>query len=254
MGRREGLDDPVGRRQDARPRTEVRVEGELGRGRPVGPGEVGGELEEVEQAGPTPRVDVLVGIAHRGHGEASAEHGPEQGGLGHVGVLVFVEHHGVEPRAVVLHHLREALHDVEGQRDLVTEVDHSERSLQLLEPPRRAGQLDALGRRLPCPFAPGRPERREPALVEGDHLFGRPAVVRHLVGEGEDLVHHRGLPLHGELFELDRRIVEDPGAHLGPLGPGEDPPAGLDACQQPVPFDDLRREPVIVQDRGLLSF
>ncbi len=237
--------------QDPGPRAEVRVQGELvGRGA-VGLGEPPGELEQVEQARPAPLVDVLVRVTHGGHREAAPEDAGDQVRLGHVRVLVLVQEDRPIPRAVVQADVGEALHDLEGLRDLVAEVDDPQVLLQPLEPRHGPGQLDALERRPVRLVALVGSELLEPRPVEGDDLVRRDPVIGHLFGEQEDRIDQRGLPFGLHVFE--GHLVEDPRAQLGPLGGREDALTGLDAGQQAVSLEDLRRELVVVHHRGLLA-
>ena len=142
------------------------------------------ELEEVEQACPAPRVDALVGVTHRRHREPIAEDLGDQRGLGHVGVLIFIQHDSVEARAVVVDHLGETLHHVESQGDLVAEVDHPEPALQLVEPLDGPSELDSLEGSMVGRVRAVLRERCQSLLAEGDDLFGSPTMVGRLVGEG----------------------------------------------------------------------
>ncbi len=72
--RRQRVDHAVGRLEDPGTGAEVRVERELRRPGPVGERELRAEVEQVPQARATPRVDVLVGVADRGHRMTVPEH------------------------------------------------------------------------------------------------------------------------------------------------------------------------------------
>jgi hypothetical protein len=76
-------------------------------------------------------------------------------------------------------------------------------------------------------------------------------VVRRLIGQVEDLVDDRRLPLRAHV--LEGHLLEDPRAQLGALGGREDPLAGLDPRQQPVSLEHLGGKRVVVQDGGLLA-
>ncbi len=204
------LDDAVGRGQDPGPRPEVRIQGQPPGGGPVGLAELLLELEEVEQAGPPPAVDALIGIAHRRHREAVAEQPVDQRSLGHIGVLVFVQHHRRIAGAILLGRAREPFDDLQGERDLVSEVDDPEVSLQLAEPSDGSGQLDAFERCSMGAVAAVSGEGDEAFLVELDDPFGVHPVVGHLVGELKDLADQGGLPFGAHVLEHRAHVARRP--------------------------------------------
>src|SRR5439155_2691390 len=89
----------------------------------VGRSELRAEGDEVEEARAAPGIDALVRIADGRHRETLSEDAVDQVRLGHVRVLVLVEDNGGEAFAVLPDDLREAFHDLEGERDLIAEVD-----------------------------------------------------------------------------------------------------------------------------------
>ena len=199
---RKRRDDAVGGGEDPGPGAEVRVQRQLPGLGAVRPAEPLGELEQVEQARPAPRVDVLVRIADGRDGEPLAEDLGDERGLGHVRVLVLVEQRRPVPVAILPRHRREPLDDLERQRDLVAEVDHAQLALQLAEPDGGAGKLDPLEGGLRHPVAGGDdPQLLEAFQVEANDLLGLDAVVRRLLGQLEDLRDQRRLPLRRDLLE-----------------------------------------------------
>ena len=112
----------------------------------------------------------------------------------------------------------------------------------------RLGQLEPLQRGVVRAVGAVLLQLLEPLLVERDDLVGRAPVVRGLLGELEDLVDQRGLPLGRDV--LERHLVQHARAELGALGSGQHPLARLDAGKQAVPVQDLRGEPVVVEDLG----
>ena len=238
--------------EDPRSRAEVRVERELRRGRAVRASELLREIQQVEQARAAPRVDVLVGVSHRGHGMPVAEHAGDQLRLGDVGVLVFVEQHRTEPLPVLGGHLRMLLDHLERQRDLIAEVDHPEVTLQLPEDRRASCQLDPLQRGLVRAVGTVLLQLLQPFLVERDDLVGRAPVVRGLVVQQQDVVDHAALGLG--LHVLERHQVHDACAELGSLGGGEHPLVRLDAREHAVAVEQLGGEPVVVHDLRLFAF
>ena len=251
MGCGDGRDDRVRRGQDSRTRPEIRVERERRSGRAVLGCKAVLELEQVEEARPAPRVDALVGITHRRHGKAGSEDPRDEGSLSNVRVLVLVQQDRVEPGSIIRGHLGEPIHHVEGERDLVPEVDHAELSLQILEPLDGLGELDPLLRRSVGGVAAMLAERLQSLTTEGDDLVGAAPVIGRLVGEAQDLVDHRRLPLR--VHEFERHLVEHARTQLGALGRGHHPLPRLDACEQAVPFEHLRRERVIAEHGRLLA-
>ena len=169
--RRELSDEDVGRLQDPGARAEVGVQGELGRVVAIGLPELVRELQQVEQRRPSPRVDVLIGVADRRHRMTVAEDTCHEPSLRHVGVLVLIEQHRREALAILTGDLRVLLDDVECQLDLIAEVDHAQLPLQLPEDRARLGELDALPRRSERPIGPMILELLEPLLVELDDLL-----------------------------------------------------------------------------------
>ena len=246
-----GADHRVGGREDARPRAEVRVQRQLRGGRAVGPRELLREAEQVVERGPAPRVDVLVGVADRGDRVAGAEQRRHQLGLRDVRVLVLVEQHGLEARAMVGDHVGEPRHDLERAVDLVAEVDHAELGLQLAVDHGGLDQLDPLLRRLVGALGAVRLQHLEAVREPGQRVAGRDPVVLQLIVELEDLADQRGL--EGRRRELEGHAVEHPAAQLLALGLVQHARAGLEAGQHPVAVEQRRREPVVVHDLGLLA-
>ena len=244
-------DQHVRRFEDPRPRTEVGVQGELGRLFSLGRGELLRELEQVEERCPAPRVDVLIRVAHRGHRMAAAEDAGHQARLRDVRVLILVEEHRGEAVAILLGDLGVPLHDVERELDLIAEVDHPELALQLPEDRACLRQLDALPGRSVGSIRAVLLELLEPVFVELHDLVRGAEVVGRLIVEGQDPVHDAGEPLR--LDDLERHPVEDPPAELDPLRRREDPLVRLDADQDAVAVEELGREPVVVGDLGLLT-
>ena len=244
-------DHDVGRLQDPGARAEVRVERKLHGRRTVGARELLREVQQVEQAGAAPRVDVLVGVAHGRHRMSFAEHARDQLRLRDVGVLVLVEQHGAEPLPVLGGHLRVLLDHLERQRDLVAEVDRAQVALQLPEDRGSARQLDPLQRRAIRAVGTVFLQLLQPRLVERDDLLRRAPMVRRLVVEQQDVVDHAALVLG--LHVLERHQVHDPRAQLRALRGGEHALVRLDAREHPVAREQLRREAVVVHDLGLFA-
>ena len=94
-------------------------------------------------------------------------------------------------------------------------------------------------------------EELEAGGEPGEDLYGRDPVVLHLIVQLEDLRDEGRLPVRGVVHE--RHLVEDPRADLAALRLGEHARAGLVPGEHAVAVDQLRREPVVVQDLGLLA-
>ena len=156
-----------------------------------------------------------------------AEDTRHQPRLRHVGVLVFVEEHRRETVAILTRDLGMLLDDVEGQLDLIAEVDHADLPLELPEDGARPCQFDALSRA--SRYARSEPmilELLEPLLVELDDLVGGSEVIGRLIVEGQDPIDHAWEPLG--LDDLEGHPIEDPSAELDPLCRRQDPLVGLD--------------------------
>ena len=173
----------------------------------------------------------------------------DQRRLRDVRVLVLVQDHAGVSRAVLLGRLGEPLDDVEGERDLVSEVDHADVSLQLPEPGHGPGQLDSLERGLIRSIAAMARQCGQPFLVELDDSFRPHAMVGRLIGQLEDLADQRRLPFRAHV--LEHHPVQDPGAQLDALGRREHALARLDPGQEAVSLEHLGGEPVVVRDGGL---
>jgi hypothetical protein len=247
---RELADQDVRGFEDPRAGAEVGVEGELGRLAAVELPELVRELEEVEERRSAPRVDVLIGVADRRHRMPVPEDTRHQPGLRHVGVLVFVEEDRRETVAILTGDLRVLLDDLERQLDLITEVDHSELTLQLTEHGARSRELDPLLRGSEGPIGPVILQLLQPMLVERDDLVGRAEVVRRLVVEGQDPVDDPRHPLG--LDDFEGHPIQDTRAQLDTLSRCEDPLVRLDADQHSVTLEELGGEPVVVGDLRLL--
>ena len=248
---RQGVDHPVGGLEDPRARAEVRVQRELLRLRAVGARELRAEAQQVPQAGAPPRVDVLIGVADRGHRVPAAEDRAHQDRLRVVRVLVLVEQDGAEAPAVGLADLRVRRRDPDGVRDLIAEVDHAELRLDVAEHPDGPSDLDPLLRRGERVRGLGLAQHVELALDVLDDLLGLDEMVLQLFVEVGDVPDDRRLPARVLMFE--RHPVQDPRRDLGPLGLAEHPLAGLEPDQHPVALEHLGRERVVVRDLGLLA-
>ena len=186
------------------------------------------ELQQVEQRGAAPRVDVLVGVAHGRHRMAvrrrrrpSAAPAPRSC----PGTRRAAPPRSGRDTRRATSGCRSTM--LSAQLDLVAEVDHAELALQL--PEDRAAPSPA--RCAPC-ADPIRAvgamllELLEPLLVERDDLVAATEVVGRLIVEGQDRSDDAGLPLG--LDDLERHPVEDPRAELDPLRRREDPLVRLD--------------------------
>ena len=86
-------DDRVGQSQDGTGRAVVLLQRHRGRA-----GEVGGEIEDVAHGGCAEGVDGLGVVSHRGDpGSVGTEERDDHIGLEHVGVLILVDQHVIEP-------------------------------------------------------------------------------------------------------------------------------------------------------------
>ena len=248
---RDGPDDRVRGGEDPGPGAEVGVQGEAGRRPAVRPREPLRELEQVVERCPPPRVDVLVGIADRGHRMTSAEERVHEVSLSHVRVLVLVQEHGAEPRAVIGDDLRIPLRDLDRAVDLVAEVDHTQFALELPVPRTGFGELQPFLRGFVHPVGSCVLEQLEPRRDVGLDLHGAHPVVLSLLVELEDLRHERRLPRRRRVFE--RHPVEHARAELGPLRLREDPGPRLEPGEHAVPLQERCREPVVVLHLGLFA-
>ncbi len=244
-------DHRVGRRQDARPRAEVRVERQLGRRRAVGLGELLREPEQVVQRRATPRVDVLIRVSDRGDRVAGAEQRGHQLRLRDVRVLILVEQDGLEARAMVRDHIREPVDDLQRAVDLVAEVDHAELGLQFAVDRGGLDQLDPLLGRLVRALGAVVLQHVEPVREPGQRLVRCHAVVLQLVVELQDLAHERGL--ERRQGELEGHAVQDPAAELLALRLVQHTRTRLEAGEHAVALEQRRREPVVVHDLGLFT-
>ena len=249
---RDGSDDRVRGGEDPGPGTEVRVQGEAGGRCPVRPGEPLGELQQVVERGAPPRVDVLVRVADGRHRMTLTEQGVHQVRLRDVRVLVLVQEHGAEARAVIGDDLRVPLRDLDRAIDLVPEVDHAQLALELPVPRARLGELQPLLGGLVHPVRSRVLEQLEPGRNVRFDLHRPHPMVLGLFVELEDLRHERRLPRRGGV--LERHPVEHARAELAPLSLCEDPGSRLEAGEHAVALEQGRREPVVVQDLRLLPF
>ena len=244
-------DDGVGCGQDPRTRPEVHVQRQLLGGRAIDPAELRGELHQVEDAGAAPCVDVLIRVTDGRHGEAVAEHRVDELRLGDVGVLVLVEERRVEPITVPGRHLRVFLDQLQGEGDLVPEVDDPQFLLLGLEHRDRASEFDARQSCFVGFVASVSAKVAQPGFVEGDDPFGRDAMVRHLLCEVEDVPDQRGLPRRAHVVE--RHLVQDARAKLGALCGAQHTLSRLHTHEQSVALQQPRSEAVVVHDLGLFA-
>ena len=222
---------PLGRDQQPRPEPSRGPQRHHGRGRAVGPREVGGELEDAAHLRTPEPVDRLVRVAHHDEVAAVAGEGAEQGDLAGVGVLVLVDEHVPE--------LPSQLGPVGGRLD-----------------DRAADQVGVVGGRLVVEVvevaaeeqARGDVRRHLLLLAEGDELVGLQAL---LAGPRE---HH--LDLAREAAGLQRPVeLRRPVHRLGRapqqladddvlLGRGEQPQRGAVELARGVPPDQAVGEGV----------
>ena len=125
-------DHAVRELDDAASAAEVQRERRLPARRAVGVQELLVEVDEVEHRRAAPRVDRLPRVADRGDGRARRAQVLQHDLLRRVGVLVLVEQHDGEALAQLVDDLVVGVEDLDGDADLVAEVDATELPLLLL--------------------------------------------------------------------------------------------------------------------------
>ncbi len=271
VGREQRLGEPVGDVEDAAVGAPVDRQRQPPR-LAVRGGERVGEVEDVGHRGAAPAVDGLVGVTDRHDGVAQAvvgigpgEEPGQHGGLGDGGVLVFIQQHDLEARALQLADLGLVVDEPGGQGDLVTEVHQPQVGL---EPAVAADELEQLGPPVDGVDRLGRTLEVGLACLAGLLLLDRALepstglgvdaaygvlvdeVLAHRAVEGEEVLDGGG-GVVGQQLDVAGEALDDAGAELVAGGVGDDPGVGLVADAQAVVGEQGGGVGVVGRDGGL---
>ena len=164
----------------------------------AGAGVALGEVEDVGEVGPAPRVDALGVVADDGEVAMEAGHEVHEGCLEVVGILVFVHEHGLEPLLVERADVGVLGHEAAPQDEEVIKVHEAGAALALGEALLDGGELGRQG--------------NEGRMILGDDVGKGPSRVHgggEEVAQGVGLGEARGLHVHAGLADAGAEEVLD---------------------------------------------